>query len=185
MKLTAVKRISLKKSDAKGIRRSGDIPAVLYASGHPAESIVVNGAEFCAAIRNLEPGQLPTKVFSLLLGNKEKRVIIKEIQYQPTTYVVSHLDFEELIEDVPVTVKVPVVCTGVAECLGVKMGGFLRQIVRHIRVQCLPKHIPSEFRLDVGDLGIRQSRRLRDIEVPEEVKLLTSAEEVIVVVAKR
>jgi large subunit ribosomal protein L25 len=185
MKLTAVKRASLKKSDSKRIRRSGDIPAVLYSPKHPVEPIVVKGVEFYALIRNIQPGKLSTKTLILSLGHKERHVIIKDIQYQPTTYQVSHLDFEELVDDIPIIVRVPVTCTGVAECSGVKMGGFLRQIMRHVLVECLPANIPIEFTVDVKNLGIRQSRRLGDIELPKEVKPLTSRDEVIVVVAKR
>ena len=69
--------------------------------------------------------------------------------------------------------------------MGIKLGGFLRQVIRHVKVECLPKNIPSEFIIDVKDLGIRQSKRLKDLAMPNGVKPLASPEEVIVVIAKR
>src|SRR5581483_5885754 len=157
MKLAVKPRLGEKKKDVKDIRREGNIPAIIYFSKGQPEKLIIDGTEFKAVLRGLKPGQLPTTVFTLSDGKKERRAIIKDIQYHLTTYVVSHIDFEELVDDVPVNVKVPVNCVGVMDCMGIKLGGFLRQVVRHVKVQCLPKHIPAEFSVDVKDLGIRQS----------------------------
>jgi len=183
--LTALSRASTKKSDTKQIRREGKIPAILYSTGKPNIQLTVSGEEMGAILRQMKPGHLGTTVFHLKLDGKERRAIIKDIQYQLTTYQVSHIDFEELFEDVPVSVKVPIQCTGVADCVGVKLGGFLRQIIRHVRVECLPKHIPAHFFVDVQDLGIKQSKKLSDITIPQGVKPLAKMDEVVVVVSKR
>jgi large subunit ribosomal protein L25 len=185
MKLAVKERVREKKKDLKQIRRDGNIPAIIYSSKGQTETLIVDGAEFGAILRDMKPGQLPTTVFTLTGGKKDRRVIIKDIQYHLTTYKVSHIDFEELIENIPVSVKVPVNCTGVVDCIGIKLGGFLRQVVRHVKVECLPNHIPAEFIVDVKDLGIRQSRRLKDIVMPKGVRPLTSPDEVVVVIAKR
>ncbi|MGE3535520.1 MAG: 50S ribosomal protein L25/general stress protein Ctc, partial [Parachlamydiales bacterium] len=174
-----------KKADIKQIRRVGNIPAFIYSSSTKPEKLFIDGTEFAAILRGVLPGQLPTTVFTLNDGKKERRAIIKDIQYHLTTYRVSHIDFEELLDNVPVSVKVPVNCTGIVDCVGIKLGGFLRQVTRHVKVECLPKHIPSEFIIDVRDLGIRQSKRLKDIAMPQGVRPLASTDEVIVVIAKR
>lgn len=183
--LSVQMRASTKKSDTKQIRREGKIPAILYSAGKPNVQLIVNGDEMGAVLRQMKPGHLGTTVFHLKLDGKERRAIIKDIQYQLTTYNVSHIDFEELFEDVPVSVKVPIQCIGVAECAGVKLGGFLRQVIRHVRVECLPKEIPSHFAVDVQDLGIKQSKKLSDIAIPQGVKPLAKMDEVVVVVSKR
>ncbi len=197
MKLAVKARVGEKKKDIKEVRRDGNIPAVIYSSKSQADKLIVDGAEFKTVLRQMKPGQLPTKVFTLSDGTRERRAIVKDIQYHLTTYVVSHIDFEELVPDVPVRIKVPVNCVGVVDCAGVKLGGFLRQVMRHVRIECLPKDIPEEFVVDVKDLGIRQSRRLKDAgclvgqkhlksgALPEGMRLLVSPEEVLVVVAKR
>ncbi len=185
MKLTVTPRSGEKKSDVKQIRREGNIPAIIYSSAGQTKKIVVNGEEFNAVLRGLQPGHLPTTTFVLHDGNTEKRAIIKDIQYHLTTYKVSHLDFEELQEGVPVVVRVPVTCAGVMDCAGVKQGGFLYYIMRHVRVTCLPQAIPSEFQVDVRDLGIRQARRVKDIQMPAGVRPLEKLDEVVVIVSKR
>lgn len=185
IKLAVAKRDSKTKKDVKAIRRAGEIPAVLYSPQMSPEKLTVEGEGFSTILREMPSGRLPTTVFVLSDGKTERRAIVKDIQYHLTTYAVSHIDFEELVENVPVRVKVPVSCVGVVDCTGIKLGGFLRQVVRHVKVECLPKDIPSEFVVDVRDLGIRQSRRLKDIKVPSHVRPLTNLEEVLVVIAKR
>lgn len=185
MKLTVKPRVKDKKGDIKQIRREGDIPAIVYSSQGQPRKIIVSGEEFRAVLRSMKPGHLPTTIFTLIEDKSEKRAIVKDIQYHLTNYNVSHIDFAELIDTVAVSVKVPLTCTGVADCVGVKLGGFLRQIIRHVKVECLPKLIPSEFQIDVKDLGIRQTKRLKNIQVPQGVRLLMHPDEVVVVVAKR
>ncbi|MBM3192569.1 MAG: 50S ribosomal protein L25 [Chlamydiae bacterium] len=91
----------------------------------------------------------------------------------------------ELQKETPVNVNVPIRCIGVEECPGIKLGGFLRQVMRHVRVNCLPKDMPKEVVVDVKDLGIKQTRRIKDVVVPQEVAPLAAREDVVVVIAKR
>lgn len=185
MKLKAVERASIKKNDTKRLRREGKIPAILYSHGKEGKLITLDAAEFNTALRKMKPGHLPTTTFTLEIDGKEIKAIIKDIQYQLTTYQVSHVDFEELIAGVPVSVKVPIQCIGVADCAGIKLGGFLRQVIRQLKVECLPQDIPAEFVVDVKELGIKQSKRLSDIPMPKGVKPLANLEEVVVVIGKR
>lgn len=185
MQLTVTKRSCQKKSEVKQMRREGNIPAILYAPGKDPETLVVNGTEFATHLRGIAPGQLSTTVFTLNVEKKKLKAVLKEVQYEITSYRVSHLDFEELNSDVPVQVKVPINITGVAECVGIKLGGFLRQVIRFVKVECLPQNIPAEFIVDVRDLGIGQSLRLTDIAIPETLRPIAKMDEVVVVIAKR
>lgn len=186
MRLQVFKRNILKKSETKRIRRQGDVPSVLYVRGKATDSLVVRGSEFEAILRNAQPGRLSTTCFTLVdEEGKERRAILKEIQYEPTTYHVQHLDFEELFDDVKVKVKVPIEYLGVADCVGVKLGGVLRQVIRHIRVSCLPSDIPSSFQMDIKNLALMESKRLSDLDIPETVRPLADLREVAVLIAKR
>ena len=96
-----------------------------------------------------------------------------------------HIDFEELHDDTVVLVKIPVVCTGVADCVGVKLGGVLRQVIRQVKVRALPKDIPNEFSINVRDLGLGQTKRLNEITIPPGVLPVTDLKEVAVVIGRR
>jgi large subunit ribosomal protein L25 len=184
MKLTVEQRGKQKKGTLNDIRRKGGIPAVLYAKGRPGEPIVVDSVEFNTHMRSMKSGRLPTTVFTLVSGNKQFRAIIKDIQRNIITYQVSHIDFEEIVDNVPVSLKVPITLVGIPDCVGVKLGGILRQVIRYVKVQCLPQLMPTEFTLDVKDLGIKQKKRLSELQLPEGVKPLANMAEVVVVVAK-
>ena len=185
MKLNMIKRVNEKKGDIKALRREGQIPSVLYSQSRPTESITVNTTEFGSCLRQIPQGRLATTVFALSDGKTETKAIVKDIQYHPTTYQVLHIDFVELVDGKKINVKVPVECTGVADCSGIKLGGFLRQVIRYVKVECDPKAIPSKFDVDVRDLGIKQTRRVADIKLPQDVRPLAKLDEVVVVIAKR
>jgi large subunit ribosomal protein L25 len=186
MKINVIPRDGMKKSDTKNIRRRGDIPAVFYSQGEPTETIVVKGSDLETALRTMPEGRLPTTVFTFSLGGKERKAVVKDIQYHRTTYRVLHVDFVELKPNIAVDVKVPINCINANDCLGIKLGGFLRQVIRHVKVRCAdPFKIPEEFLLDVKDLALFQSHRLADLAVPEGVKVLAPLNEVAVIIAKR
>jgi len=186
MKLQTVKRAADKKSEVKKLRREGYIPAVLYVKDNNAETMAVNASEFSSFLRDVKPGHLPTTIFTLVDDKgKERRVVIKDIQYEITTYAVTHLDFEELVADHKINVKIPIECIGQVDCVGIKLGGVLRQVIRHVRVRCLPKDLPPYFELDVRELGLRQSKRLKDLQIPKTVRPLVDLNEVVAVIVKR
>ncbi|NGX37022.1 MAG: 50S ribosomal protein L25 [Chlamydiae bacterium] len=185
MKLTAKKRVGETKGATKQARRDGSIPAVFYSPGKPGQSIEIDTAQFEAALRSIKQGYLSTTVFSLDLDEKKTKALVKDVQYDRTTYRVIHLDFMELVDDTPVTVLVPIECVGQEECAGIKLGGFLRQVIRKVKVKCAPKDIPTDFKLDIRDLKMRQSKRLSDLAMPKGVKPMTVADEVVAVIAKR
>lgn len=186
MKLQTIKRAPDSKSEVKKLRREGYIPAVLYMKGKSGETLAVNANEFKSYLRNVKSGHLPTTIFVLVDDKgKERKVVIKEIQYAITTYDVTHLDFEELASDHKINVKIPIECIGMADCAGIKLGGVLRQVIRHVRVRCLPKDLPSYFELDVRELGIKQTKRLKDLQIPQAVRPLANLNEVVAVIVKR
>lgn len=187
MKLNVNQRTAGKKSESKQLRRAGQIPAVVYKRGKEiADNITLNGSEFEALLREIQPGRLSTQIFTLVDDKgKTRKVLLKEIQYHVTKYNVIHLDFEELVDDVPVNVKVPIECTGVVDCIGIKLGGVLRQVIRYLKVRCLPKDIPSAFVLDIRSMNQRETRRLSDLNLPETIRPLADLNEVAVAIVKR
>lgn len=186
MQLKIFSRSAGKKSESKQARRAGRIPAVIYKQGQPGETISVDATAFGAFLRQLKPGYLPTIQLTLVdeKGHHIK-AIVKEIQYKVTNYDVIHLDFLHLEKDVPVKVKVPIECTGVADCVGIKQGGFLRQVIRYINVLCKPADIPEAVFVDVKDLPLFGAHRLKDIPLDKALRPLDKLDEVAVVIAKR
>ena len=91
----------------------------------------------------------------------------------------------ELDKDSMINVNVPIRFRGTADCVGVKLGGVVRAVLRHMRVRCLPDKIPSHFEIDVRDLSLNHSKRLSSIDMPKDVKPITDLKEVAVIISKR
>ncbi len=184
--LQITERSAKTKGEAKQLRRDNQIPVCIYSNGKPADIASCGLEEFKTVLRNMRPGFLPTTIFALKAGKgKARRAIIKDIQYNPTSYEVMHLDFQELHDDALVDVKVPVECLNQVDCQGVKLGGYLRSLMRHVRVRCLPKNIPSHFEIDVKELGLNQNRRVSDLQIPKGVRALVKPTEIVVSVMKK
>jgi large subunit ribosomal protein L25 len=185
MKVQVTKRSATKKSEINVIRREGNIPAVLYQKDKEGEALSLDGNEFNTLLRKITPGRLSTTIFELVEGqSKPRRVLLKEIQYDPTNYKIIHLDLEELVDNTPISVKVPIECVGVMDCVGIKLGGNLRQVVRTVRVRCLPKDLPSFFQVDVRAMAVGDTKRLKDLGIPDSVRTLSNLNEVAVVISK-
>ncbi len=183
--ITYTMRDSSTKGSVGRLRRNGFIPMVVYSKGEEGQMGSVPRADIEAAMRSIKPGFLPNTVFVLKdESGRERKALIKDVQYQSTTYDIIHLDFYELEEGRLVDVKIPVEFDGAAECSGVKLGGQLRHIMRHVKVRCLPANIPQHFTIDVKEMGIRQSKRVRDIAMPKTVNCLARADDVVVSVLK-
>lgn len=186
MKLKTTKRKAVQKSEITRLRQEGMIPAVVYHRGKNAHPIAISKAEYEALTRQVKPGRLATTKITLVdEEGKERQSVLKEIQYEPTSYAVLHLDFEELDKGVPVSVKVPVECTGIVDSVGIKLGGSLRQSLRQIKVRALPNEIPEVFQIDIRSLEINQALRVSDLKISDKVKTMVSPKEVVVSIAKR
>ncbi len=186
MKLALKKRTGTAKSEVKTMRREGNIPAIIYGSDQQSEKIVVTGDEFHAGLRNLKLKEkhLATTIFELELDGTTRKAIVKDIQYHPATYAVLHLDFILLSDAKPVTINVPIHVVGASECPGIKLGGTLRQVIRSMKISCLPADIPEEFKVDIRELGMSQSKRLSEITIPASIRPLAIMSEVALVIAK-
>lgn len=186
MQLKIVSRKGISKSEVKALRRSGWIPANLYIKGKAGLAIALSATEFATHMRSVVSGHLPTTIFTLVdERGHARKVLVKEIQYAVTTYDVLHLDFEELLDGQMVNVKVPIECVGAAESAGVKLGGVLRQVLRHVAVRCPVLKLPKFFELDVKELDIGGAKRLSDLKWPEGVRPLVNLREVAAAIVKK
>ena len=186
VEIDLIERKQKNKSTTSALRRSGQIPCVIYSKGQIGETFSIPKVAFEEVVRRLEMGFLSTTIFNLkTAAGKKRRAIVREIQYKPTTYEVSHIDFLELIPDHKIEMKVPLTCLGEADCVGVKAGGYLRRVKESITIRCLPKDIPTHFEVDISDVDIRQAKTVADLKsVPKGIDIRLPQNQVIATVMK-
>jgi len=179
--LEAVKRAGRGKNEGNRLRASGKIPAVVYGSrqeGKAPEGVSV-AVDPKALLRILHSESGANTLITLKLDGTEARVMVKEYQLDPITSALLHADFYQLAMDKEITVTVPIVLKG--EPRGVKVqGGVLDFVTRDIHVQCLPTDIPEHIDIDVSELMLNQSIRLRDVPQSPKWKAITDGETMLV-----
>jgi large subunit ribosomal protein L25 len=157
-------------------RATGKIPAVVYGGGKESVAIEVDRKTLMDMLRN-HLGEHP--IFLLKLGDKERHAMIRNMQTDPVSRQVIHIDFQRVLMDQKVRVAVPVELKGTA--FGVKTeGGMLDFVTREVNVECLPGEIPKHLDLDVTDLHVGQHAEAKDLKLPEGVTLLDEPDKVIV-----
>jgi large subunit ribosomal protein L25 len=167
--LEVVRREGRRKNEANRLRASGKIPAVFYGPGKSgkAKDAVAVSVDPKAVMRILHSDSGANTLINLKLDGSETRVMLREYQLDPVTHHLLHADFYELAMDKAITVSVPVLVKG--EPAGVKQqGGLLDFVTREIEVECLPTDIPEHIDIDVSELMLHQSIRVRDL--PEHPK---------------
>lgn len=171
------------KGGARSTRRAGKTPGVLYGGGEKPLPISLETRGFENILRKHAGGAF---VLDLKLGGHEDRdlkAIIKEMQRDPITSKVLHVDLLHISMTQMIHVSVPIHVTGTA--IGVKEGGILEQFLREVEIECQAARIPERIDVDVTKLSKHQSIHAGDLVFEEGVRLITPADRVIVLVAAK
>ncbi|MET1026261.1 MAG: 50S ribosomal protein L25/general stress protein Ctc [Dongiaceae bacterium] len=151
------------KGAARATRRAGRVPAVIY--GEKQEATLIS----------LEPKALDRLVhkkafFATLLDIEVKgskhRVLPRDVQFNPVTDVVEHLDFQRIGKDTKIHVNVPVIVKNEAAAPGLKRGGVLNLVRHEIPFICSPENIPQQIVVDLTGLDIGASIHIGALELP-------------------
>src|SRR5262245_43752708 len=133
--LTASKRDTLGKGGARKARAAGQIPAVLYGHGETPIAVAIPSREFDVALRSHKGGNPIVNL--AVAGASEYTALIRDVQYDPLSHAILHLDFQHISLTEQIEVKVAIKLVGLA--IGVKDGGgILEAILRELDVRCLP-----------------------------------------------
>jgi large subunit ribosomal protein L25 len=172
----AAPRDSRGKNEARRLRVTGKVPAVLYGAKGEAITLSVNAKQVGQILRSATGHNT---LFQVAISGKEQPAIVKDWQVDPVTGNLLHVDLFRVAMDVRMRVKVPVHTFG--EAVGVKQqGGIFETVTREVEIECLPGEIPTEFRLDASQLMIGMHLRAGDIQIDaNKMKLVTDPERVI------
>ena len=172
------KRDRFGKNAVRRLRQEGKIPAILYGRGKAGIPLELDKKDVIGILRS-ESGE--NTIFKTSYDSKSINTMIKEVQQDPVTDELLHIDLIQIAMDEMISVSVPLVLVG--EAVGVKTeGGFVDHITREVEVECLPKDIPEQIEVNISDLHLHQSIKIEEITVPEGVKIQTDLQTVIVLI---
>jgi large subunit ribosomal protein L25 len=174
--VAAEARESRGKNEARRVRVSGRIPAVVYGAFQDPRAISLNPKDILRIIHS-KTGH--NSIFDIEIAGVEKTpVIVADEQYHPVKGSLMHIDLKRIDLTRKLRVAVPVHITG--EAKGVKQqGGVLDIVTKSVEIECIPDDIPNQFDVDVTELMIGTNIRVSDLPVKEGVRILTAPEAVI------
>ena len=160
--LQADKREGRGKNDARRLRASGRIPAVVYGAEKGKAVEIAVDPKVLLRILHSESGV--NTLIGLQLDGGATRVLVKEYQLDPIDHKLLHADFYQVAMDRAITVTVPIVLKG--EAKGVKQqGGIVDFVHRDIEIEVLPGDIPENITVDVSELMMHEGIRVRDLQM--------------------
>jgi len=169
--LTAYPRSATRRGGVKKLRSDGRVPAVVYGREIKPQNLEINKVE----LENLIKHSVSENILLDLNVSQDARakrlVLVQDIQHNPLTGSLVHIDLHEVLENEKVTVMVPVETVG--EAAGVKNGGgVLEHVLFKIKVRALPKDLPEVIEVDVTSLEIGKAVHLGEIKAPSGVEIL-------------
>ena len=177
VELEVFNRESLGKQANKKYRKDGFIPAVIYGKNKDNLNILVDPIKLKKLLKN-EAGENTIIEMKLDKSNLKKNVLLKDAHLDTLTSDPLHLDFYEITEGMDVKVSAPLLFAGKPE--GVKNGGVIQTLSNEIKIECLPTNIPNIIEIDISDLNIGDTLRVKDIKPMNGIEILSNPESTII-----
>jgi len=161
-------RKDMGKGASRRLRRlKNAIPAVLYGGGQDTLSLTIQHKDIARATEN---EAFFAHIITLNIGKEKQQAVIKDLQRHPARPIILHADFQRVMENVAITVNVPIHFINEDTCKGVKLGGGnILKSLNEIEISCLPKDLPEFIEVDMLNLEIGDSIHLSDIKLPAGV----------------
>ncbi len=173
--LTANKRTEISKASRSSLRKNGRVPGIFYSRHN--EPIAIDFTE-----KSIKP-LVFTSVTNLIAlnvdGKEEFDCVIKDVQFDPVTERIIHVDLLGLTKDETFELEVPLLFIG--SPIGIKEGGILQQVLHKLRIECLPKDIPQHLEINIENLKLGESIHVSELQY-ENIKILNLPEAVVVAV---
>ena len=170
------------KKATKSLRREDKIPAILYGKKTVPTPLAVGQKEFHRATHTKAGANA---LISLIMegpkGKKDTPCLIKEVQRDPVTDEIYHVDFTSVSLTEKIKVKVPLMVKDMEQSAGIKEGGILDVVHHEIEVECLPTEIPGKIETSVKELKIGDAVHLKELEFPSGVTPLMEPDEVVII----
>jgi large subunit ribosomal protein L25 len=178
LEITCSIREATGKGVARKLRQDGKIPGILY-GGDRVVSLTLDPKDILNVLGS-HAGE--NAIVQLNLSGeqaKERKVILREIQFDSVNRRLLHVDFFEVAMDEELEVRVPVEMEGVP--VGVEQdGGVLTQLLYELHIKCLPDQIPDQVSIDVSELAIGDARHVSDLTVPPGITVVEDPETAVV-----
>ena len=154
------------KGQINTLRKSGNVPAIIYGGEKDNEKVSLSKKE----VKNLiDKENFLSNVISIILEGAEQKVLPREITYDIISDEPIHVDFLRVVKGAKIILEIPVKFINNELSPGLKRGGVLNIVRRKIELKCPTENIPTELVVDLEGLDIGSSIKISSIKLPENV----------------
>ena len=154
------------RGELNTLRKSGDVPGIIYGGENANEKISLSKKE----VKNLiNKENFLSNVISIKLDEKEQKVLPREITFDIISDEPTHIDFLRIIKGSKIILEIPVRFKNNELSPGLKRGGVLNIVRRKVELKCPTENIPTELVVDLEGLEIGTSIKISSIKLPENV----------------
>ncbi len=178
--MPAAFRSEFGKGASRQLRMNDKTPAVVYSGGADALALQCDAGELYKKLFDIHGRN--AVVTLAIEGDKkgERHVLVQEIQKNPVTDSLVHVDFLEIALDKPAIFSVPLKYSGTPK--GVDFGGVLNITAKVIQLKGCPMDIPDQIEIDINGLDKGESINFDDIVLPKKVEMLSKSSKPFVMV---
>ena len=164
--IQAIIRNTKTRGELNTLRKSGNVPGIIYGGENENEKISLSKKE----VKNLiNKENFLSNVISIKLDEKEQKVLPREITFDTISDEPTHIDFLRIVKGSKIILEIPVKFINNELSPGLKRGGVLNIVRRKVELKCPTENIPTELVVDLEGLEIGTSIKISSIKLPENV----------------
>ena len=153
---------------SRRLRREGKVPGIVYGGKQPA---VVIEIDHNALYHQLRQEAFHASVLTLSVDGVPEQVLLRAVNMHPFRVEVQHIDFQRVLADVKIQMKVPLHFINAEISPGVKLsGGIVNHVITELEIRCLPADLPEFIEIDLKDLALGHTVHVRDLMLPKGVE---------------
>ena len=172
--VVAQPRSALGTNASRRLRRTGQIPAILYGGGKDPVPLSLEENRIRKQIEN-EAFAAHVLTVRIEGEGEESQAVLKSVHRHPATERVLHMDFQRISASTEIHMHVPLHFINEEECLGKRAGGIVTHLLVEVEVGCLPKDLPEYIEVDMSSLDVGDSVHLSELDLPEGVHIMALA----------
>ena len=169
IEISARKRETQGTGPARRMRRVGRVPGVLYGGDQNPVNLELDHKDLYLNLRN---EKFHASILTLDLGGAKEQVLLRSVSMHPFRPQVQHVDFQRVLKDKKLHMKVPLHFVNAEKSPGVKeQGGVVNHVLNELDIVCLPADLPEFIEVDLGNLAVGKSLHVRELALPKGVEL--------------
>lgn len=154
---------------ARGVRRQGNVPAIIYGGHQAPQMLILNHNE---VVKHLNHEAVYSHVLNVTIDGKTEQAVLKGVQRHPAKVQILHLDFQRVSMSEKVKIHVPLHFVNEHTSVGGKKGGIAAHSMVDVEVTCLPADLPEFITVDMAKLDIGDSLHLSDLVLSSGVEIV-------------